>query len=176
MTARSRPSHRFYDRTIDGFGELFRAKSLAEIGTAAMLSRASAGLVGQGRGLLHPRFHRRSTARARGSDPPRGRPYPDSRESVISGTRRAARPARARARAADPRRRPRAPPAVTPKRSQSRCRWAGERSPGSGSNRTSPRSRVQARSSDGSTATQHRFSPSWSPKVSPIRVWRDPAA
>ncbi|MEN6341709.1 MAG: MogA/MoaB family molybdenum cofactor biosynthesis protein [Methanospirillum sp.] len=34
-----------YDRTIDGFGELFRAKSLAEIGTAAMLSRASAGLV-----------------------------------------------------------------------------------------------------------------------------------
>jgi len=36
-----------YDRTIDGFGELFRAKSLAEIGTAAMLSRASAGLVGR---------------------------------------------------------------------------------------------------------------------------------
>ncbi len=37
----------FYDRIIDGFGELFRAKSLAEIGTAAMLSRASAGLVGR---------------------------------------------------------------------------------------------------------------------------------
>ncbi len=37
----------FYDRTIEGFGELFRAKSLAEIGTAAMLSRASAGLVGR---------------------------------------------------------------------------------------------------------------------------------
>lgn len=37
----------FYDRTIDGFGELFRAKSLAEIGTAAMLTRASAGLVGR---------------------------------------------------------------------------------------------------------------------------------
>jgi molybdenum cofactor biosynthesis protein B len=36
-----------YDRTIDGFGELFRAKSLGEIGTAAMLSRASAGLVGR---------------------------------------------------------------------------------------------------------------------------------
>ena len=36
----------FYDRTIEGFGELFRARSLAEIGTAAMLSRASAGLVG----------------------------------------------------------------------------------------------------------------------------------
>ncbi len=35
----------FYNRTIDGFGELFRARSLAEIGTAAMLSRASAGLV-----------------------------------------------------------------------------------------------------------------------------------
>ncbi len=37
----------FYDRTIDGFGELFRARSLMEIGTAAMLSRASAGLVGR---------------------------------------------------------------------------------------------------------------------------------
>lgn len=36
-----------YDRTIEGFGELFRARSLDEIGTAAMLSRASAGLVGQ---------------------------------------------------------------------------------------------------------------------------------
>ncbi|NLX50413.1 MAG: MogA/MoaB family molybdenum cofactor biosynthesis protein [Methanospirillum sp.] len=36
-----------YDRTIDGFGEVFRWKSLAEIGTAAMLTRASAGLVGR---------------------------------------------------------------------------------------------------------------------------------
>jgi molybdenum cofactor biosynthesis protein B len=35
-----------YDRTIDGFGEIFRLKSLDEIGTAAMLSRASAGLIG----------------------------------------------------------------------------------------------------------------------------------
>lgn len=37
----------FYDRSIDGFGEIFRSRSLAEIGTAAMLSRASAGLVGR---------------------------------------------------------------------------------------------------------------------------------
>ena len=35
-----------YEKTVDGFGELFRSKSLEEIGTAAMLSRASAGLVG----------------------------------------------------------------------------------------------------------------------------------
>lgn len=32
--------------TIDGFGELFRALSYAEIGAAAMLSRALGGLVG----------------------------------------------------------------------------------------------------------------------------------
>lgn len=34
------------DRTIDGFGELFRAKSSQEIGTASILSRALAGLSG----------------------------------------------------------------------------------------------------------------------------------
>jgi molybdenum cofactor biosynthesis protein B len=35
-----------YERRIEGFGELFRALSFAEIGPAAMLSRASAGVVG----------------------------------------------------------------------------------------------------------------------------------
>ena len=35
-----------FDRTIDGFGELFRMLSFAEIGAAAMLSRATAGLIG----------------------------------------------------------------------------------------------------------------------------------
>ncbi|MBX3069847.1 MAG: MogA/MoaB family molybdenum cofactor biosynthesis protein [Thermomicrobiales bacterium] len=34
------------DRTIDGFGELFRMLSYEEIGAAAMLSRAFAGVVG----------------------------------------------------------------------------------------------------------------------------------
>lgn len=34
------------DRRLDGFGELFRALSYQEIGSAAMLSRAVAGLVG----------------------------------------------------------------------------------------------------------------------------------
>lgn len=34
----------FYDREIPGFGELFRSLSYAEIGSAAMLSRASAGV------------------------------------------------------------------------------------------------------------------------------------
>lgn len=35
-----------FDRTLPGFGELFRAKSFATIGAMAMLSRATAGLVG----------------------------------------------------------------------------------------------------------------------------------
>jgi molybdenum cofactor biosynthesis protein B len=34
-----------FDRTIDGFGELFRALSYGEVGAAAMLSRAVGGLV-----------------------------------------------------------------------------------------------------------------------------------
>ena len=34
-----------FDREIPGFGELFRMLSFAEIGAAAMLSRAAAGLV-----------------------------------------------------------------------------------------------------------------------------------
>jgi molybdenum cofactor biosynthesis protein B len=36
-----------FDKTIDGFGELFRALSFQDIGAAAMLSRATAGLVGR---------------------------------------------------------------------------------------------------------------------------------
>ena len=35
------------DKRLDGFGELFRMLSFAEIGSAAMLSRASAGTVGR---------------------------------------------------------------------------------------------------------------------------------
>ncbi|MEI6839738.1 MAG: molybdenum cofactor biosynthesis protein B [Methanomicrobiales archaeon] len=34
-----------FEKKIDGFGELFRMKSYAEIGPAAMLSRASAGII-----------------------------------------------------------------------------------------------------------------------------------
>jgi len=34
-------------KTIPGFGELFRLKSLDDVGTAAILSRASAGIVGK---------------------------------------------------------------------------------------------------------------------------------
>ena len=34
------------DRTIDGFGELFRMLSWEEVGSAAMLSRATAGAIG----------------------------------------------------------------------------------------------------------------------------------
>ena len=33
------------EKKIDGFGEMFRAKSIAEIGTSAMLSRAVAGIL-----------------------------------------------------------------------------------------------------------------------------------
>lgn len=35
-----------FERTIDGFGELFRMLSFEEIGAAAMLSRATAGVIG----------------------------------------------------------------------------------------------------------------------------------
>ncbi|HXI03112.1 MAG TPA: MogA/MoaB family molybdenum cofactor biosynthesis protein, partial [Candidatus Saccharimonadales bacterium] len=35
------------DRRLDGFGEIFRSLSYAEIGSRAMLSRAVAGLVGR---------------------------------------------------------------------------------------------------------------------------------
>jgi molybdenum cofactor biosynthesis protein B len=34
-----------FERTLPGFGELFRALSYAEIGAAAMLTRATAGIV-----------------------------------------------------------------------------------------------------------------------------------
>lgn len=36
-----------FDRSIEGFGEIFRALSYEQIGAAAMLSRASAGVVGK---------------------------------------------------------------------------------------------------------------------------------
>ncbi len=35
-----------FDKTIPGFGEVFRLKSLDEVGTRAILSRASAGIIG----------------------------------------------------------------------------------------------------------------------------------
>ena len=35
-----------FDVEVEGFGELFRARSFAQVGAAAMLSRATAGLVG----------------------------------------------------------------------------------------------------------------------------------
>ena len=35
-----------FERTIDGFGELFRTLSYEEVGAASMLSRATAGVVG----------------------------------------------------------------------------------------------------------------------------------
>ena len=40
-----------FDKTIDGFGELFRRLSYDEIGPAAMLSRAAAGIT-RGRALF----------------------------------------------------------------------------------------------------------------------------
>ena len=36
-----------FERTLDGFGELFRMLSYEEIGSAALLSRATAGVVGR---------------------------------------------------------------------------------------------------------------------------------
>ena len=43
-----------FERRLDGFGELFRALSFAEIGAAAMLSRADAGVVGHALVFLLP--------------------------------------------------------------------------------------------------------------------------
>jgi molybdenum cofactor biosynthesis protein B len=37
-----------FDKTLDGFGEAFRRLSWDEIGPRAVLSRATAGVVGQG--------------------------------------------------------------------------------------------------------------------------------
>ena len=37
---------RLFDKRLDGFGELFRWLSYAEIGPSAMLTRATAGVVG----------------------------------------------------------------------------------------------------------------------------------
>lgn len=36
-----------FEKTLDGFGELFRMKSLSEVGTRVILSRATAGLIGK---------------------------------------------------------------------------------------------------------------------------------
>lgn len=43
-----------FERRLEGFGELFRALSFAEIGPAAMLSRADAGVVGNALVFLMP--------------------------------------------------------------------------------------------------------------------------
>jgi molybdopterin adenylyltransferase len=43
-----------FERRLDGFGELFRALSFQEIGAAAMLSRADAGVVGGALVFLMP--------------------------------------------------------------------------------------------------------------------------
>jgi molybdenum cofactor biosynthesis protein B len=43
-----------FERRLEGFGELFRALSFAEIGPAAMLSRADAGVVGDALVFLLP--------------------------------------------------------------------------------------------------------------------------
>jgi molybdopterin adenylyltransferase len=43
-----------FDKTIDGFGELFRMLSFQELGAAAMLSRATAGTIGRTAVFLMP--------------------------------------------------------------------------------------------------------------------------
>ena len=64
------------EKRLTGFGELFRMLSYQEIGAAAMLSRAQAGVV-QRRALFLPaRLPQRLPPRAREADPPRARPRP----------------------------------------------------------------------------------------------------
>lgn len=43
-----------YDRPVEGFGELFRMLSYQQVGAAAMLSRAAAGLIGDRAVFLLP--------------------------------------------------------------------------------------------------------------------------
>jgi molybdenum cofactor biosynthesis protein B len=43
-----------FDRPVDGFGELFRLLSYQQVGAAAMLSRAAAGLIGDRAVFLLP--------------------------------------------------------------------------------------------------------------------------
>lgn len=43
-----------FDKTLDGFGELFRVLSFQEIGSAAMMSRATAGIAGRSALFLLP--------------------------------------------------------------------------------------------------------------------------
>lgn len=43
-----------FEKTLDGFGELFRMLSFAEVGSAAMLSRATAGVIGRVAVFLMP--------------------------------------------------------------------------------------------------------------------------
>ena len=45
---------RLFDKRLDGFGELFRMLSFAEIGAAAMLTRATAGTVGRNAVFILP--------------------------------------------------------------------------------------------------------------------------
>lgn len=45
-----------FEKKIDGFGELFRTKSFEEIGSAALLSRATAGVYKKNNYILHARF------------------------------------------------------------------------------------------------------------------------
>ena len=59
------------DKRLTGFGELFRMLSYQEIGAAAMLSRAQAGVVQRPRALLAARLAQCLPARAREADHPR---------------------------------------------------------------------------------------------------------
>ena len=76
------------DKRLDGFGELFRSLSFAEIGPAAMLSRAVAGCRrGHHRGVA-PRLDQRGRSRAAQAAAPRagahGRAGPGVRCSAVS--------------------------------------------------------------------------------------------
>ena len=62
------------DKRLTGFGELFRMLSYQEVGAAAMLSRAQAGVVRGPRALLAARLAQCLPARAREADHPRARP------------------------------------------------------------------------------------------------------
>ena len=89
------------EKEIPGFGELFRQKSYEEIGTAAILSRAIAGVIGGGRSFASLDPQRRSRSPPGISSSPRSGTSSPTHQRV-NGRHRGARPVRAPARGTAP--------------------------------------------------------------------------
>ena len=63
------------EKTLPGFGEIFRMLSYEQIGSAAMMSRATAGVYGGKSSHLHTRVTRRGSLGLGQADRPRTRAF-----------------------------------------------------------------------------------------------------